>query len=376
VDYLRKVSRQGAIGCLRICFNDLADVLNNPTDRALAIQRLTALWALNECGLGGLLHALNSPFTGLVVGSIAMICIALICSLSGHSWKAVMTSLVIVLIIKGLVSPHSSPTAYVAVAFQGVSGALIFRYVPGLLAGSLFFFTLGQVESAMQRLIMLTLLYGQSLWNAVDIWGKWVGDKWGVVLPASSSTMIIVLYLLIHVAAGLLVGWWCYRIIRTIQRQWGDTAYQLTLSAEDRKAFMPGARSASGPWKRLALLATLIMLITLAYGVLPGENDWQKAMVSILRVVVILVLWFVFIAPMMVRFMHRLLRHKRQQLAAEVTQVMDMFPALLWILDKAWTETRNEGAWTRGQAFLTRALLYALQYKTHDADPGRAGEER
>jgi hypothetical protein len=118
------------------------------------------------------------------------------------------------------------------------------------------------------------------------------------------------------------------------------------------------------------------MLITVAYGVLPGENDWQKAMVSILRVVVILVLWFVFIAPMMVRFMQRVLRRRQQQLAAEVSQVMDMFPALLWILDKAWTETRAEGPWTRGQAFLTRALLYALQYKTHDTDPGRAGEER
>src|SRR5690606_29531378 len=94
-------------------------------DRTLAIQRLTALWALNECGLGGLLHALNSPMTGLLVGSIAMVCIALICSLADDKWRTVMSSLLIVLIIKALVSPHSSPTAYVAVAFQGVTGALI-----------------------------------------------------------------------------------------------------------------------------------------------------------------------------------------------------------------------------------------------------------
>ena len=41
-------------------------------ERTIAIQRLTALWALNECGLGGILHAVKSPFTGLVLGSIAM----------------------------------------------------------------------------------------------------------------------------------------------------------------------------------------------------------------------------------------------------------------------------------------------------------------
>ena len=90
-------------------------------ERVIAIQRLTALWALNECGLGGILHALQSPFTGLLVGSIAMICIALICAFAEKKWQAAMTSLAIVLVIKALVSPHSTPTAYIAVAFQGVT---------------------------------------------------------------------------------------------------------------------------------------------------------------------------------------------------------------------------------------------------------------
>src|SRR5690606_7311981 len=142
-----------------------------------------------------------------------------ICSLADDKWRTVMSSLLIVLIIKALVSPHSSPTAYVAVAFQGVTGALIYRTVPGLLPGSLIFFTLGQLESAMQRLIMLTLIYGQSLWEAVDIWGRWVADKWDVILPVSSSRLMIYSYLGLHVVAGLLVGWACYRIILSIRRQ-------------------------------------------------------------------------------------------------------------------------------------------------------------
>ena len=133
-------------------------------ERVLAIQRITALWALNECGLGGILHALQSPFTGLLVGSIAMICIALICAFAEKKWQAVMTSLAIVLVIKALVSPHSTPTAYIAVIFQGVSGAFIYRYIPGLLFGSVLFACLGLIESAVQRLLVLTILYGNSLW--------------------------------------------------------------------------------------------------------------------------------------------------------------------------------------------------------------------
>ena len=46
--------------------------------KVLAIQRLTALWAFAESGLGGMLHALQLPFTGLIVGGLSVIIITLI----------------------------------------------------------------------------------------------------------------------------------------------------------------------------------------------------------------------------------------------------------------------------------------------------------
>ncbi len=46
--------------------------------RQLAVQRLTALWAFSESGLGGILHALQMPFTGLLVGGMAILLISLI----------------------------------------------------------------------------------------------------------------------------------------------------------------------------------------------------------------------------------------------------------------------------------------------------------
>ncbi len=42
------------------------------------IHKLTALWALNESGLGGFLHVFNTPFTGLIVGGISILLISLI----------------------------------------------------------------------------------------------------------------------------------------------------------------------------------------------------------------------------------------------------------------------------------------------------------
>lgn len=345
-------------------------------DRTLAIQRMTALWALAECGLGGVLHALNSPFTGLVVGSVAMLCIALIGSLSDYRWKTVMTSLVVVLVIKGLVSPHSSPTAYIAVAFQGVTGALILRFLPGL-PGLVLFFVLGQLESAVQRLLVLTLLYGKPLWEAIDLWGEWVAGKWGMVLSFSSSTLLIGIYLAIHVLVGILVGWWAHRIHRTIRTRWGDPAYTLILSPEDRKAIALDPNRRRDPRRRWMMFIVLVGIITAAYVLAPGESHWGKALWAVVRAGTILALWFLFLAPWLIRLLQRFLHRRHEQLAGTIARTMDLFPALLWILDKAWRETRGRSAIGRSGEFLTRSLLYILQFQYHGgSDPDGAGSQR
>jgi hypothetical protein len=348
----------------------------NQQDNTIAIQRLTALWALNECGLGGILHAFNSPFTGLLVGSMAMVCITFICSLAQHKWRTVMTSLIIVLIIKALVSPHSSPTAYVAVAFQGVTGALIYRTIPNLLVGSLFFFTLGLLESAMQRLIMLTVIFGKALWEAINIWGKNVAEKWDLIIPVTSSQLLIYLYLSIHLVVGLLMGWITWRAVKAVRKRWGDARYQLQLDADDRKDFTRGNGKRRRRWMRYVMLLLILLMIPLAYSqVVSSENAIKTGLITLLRVSIILILWFVFVAPLFIRLLQSFLKKKHQPLAADVSRTMDMFPQLLWIIDKAWKETSGLRFINRWKSFVILAMVYVLQYKTvydpdtHGADP-------
>ena len=58
--------------------NTVNNLIYLKTQRLNAIQRLTALWAFTESGLGGIMHALQIPFTGLLVGGMAVIMISLI----------------------------------------------------------------------------------------------------------------------------------------------------------------------------------------------------------------------------------------------------------------------------------------------------------
>ena len=98
--------------------------------RLAAIQRLTALWAFAESGLGGLMHALQIPFTGLVVGGMAVMIISLIAEISEHDHKQVLKSALVVLIVKAMVSPYTPFPAYIAVSFQAMLGYALFSLFP------------------------------------------------------------------------------------------------------------------------------------------------------------------------------------------------------------------------------------------------------
>ncbi len=334
------------------------------TGHAIAIQRLTALWALNECGLGGFLHAINSPFTGLLVGSIAMLCIAGICFFAENKWQTVMASLVIVLIIKGLVSPHSTPTAYIAVTFQAVTGALIYRSIPNLAISSILFATLGLLESAFQRLLTLAILYGNPLWKAIDMWGSYVTTRWNMILPLPTSQMMIIAYVLIYFLSGIIVGWMIYRLLNMTMKKWNDPRFQVVLNSQNRRELF----SSSGykkKWKRWVAFLLLMMMIILAYIFFDEKNSFS-GLIAIARAILLLTLWFLFIGPWIMKRIQRYLDKKHQHLASQISATMDVFPYLLWILDITWKETSHLAGFRRVKTFVSDTFMYILQFRTTD----------
>ena len=92
-------------------------ISNNEIDSKLAVERLTVLWALTESGLGGMMHAFRLPFTGLLVGGVAIILIIMLAHYSNNNVQQILKALIIVLIVKISVSPHSPLGAYLAVSF-------------------------------------------------------------------------------------------------------------------------------------------------------------------------------------------------------------------------------------------------------------------
>src|SRR5688572_9488138 len=86
--------------------------------------RLVAFWVVCEAFAGGIMHAAKIPFTGMVVSSLAVTSIALIAYFIPTK-SAILKATIIVAFFKLALSPHSPPTAYIAVFFQGYLGYIL-----------------------------------------------------------------------------------------------------------------------------------------------------------------------------------------------------------------------------------------------------------
>ncbi len=168
---------------------------------------LIVLWALAESGIGGLLHALHLPFTGIFVGGFALISISLIAWYNDDP-KAILKALSIVLAVKLLASPHSPWQAYVAVAFQGFMGYLLYLQKSHFKAKTITFAIICLLESAFQKWMIAVLIFGTDFFIAIDKSAINVADSLGFQLSTSLVLWVFVSYTFLHLLVGIFLGIW------------------------------------------------------------------------------------------------------------------------------------------------------------------------
>ena len=237
------------------------------------IDKLTALWALNESGLGGFLHVFNTPFTGLIVGGIAILLISLIAYYAEHKIQAILKALIIVLIIKMAVSPYSPFGAYVAVSFQALFGALLFSKFSWKGATLIVLGVVTFLESAIQKLFILTIVYGEGLWEAINLYGIWVQGKMNFVSETSATSVLVTLYLFIYGICGILAGVFIKSIIKIIAHKKKDSFYIEPADLNPEKNTSKVSLKTKVIWIWLVTVAVIVLAFVFFGGDLFG---WKK----------------------------------------------------------------------------------------------------
>lgn len=326
--------------------------------RINAIQRLTALWAFTESGLGGIMHALQIPFTGLLVGGMAVIMICLIAEFSEHSYRQILKSVIVVLIVKAMAAPFTPVTAYLAVSFQALLGFLVFSLLRVNYISIVLLSVIAMLESAIQKLLILTLFFGQSLWKAMDNMVAFAGKQLGY-LVSNGSLWIMAVYLIIYVVGGFFIAWLAWRTIKNF-----DTAnphFALKESSTGNSEITNSITIATKhSYKKIWLLLFVMVILSalLFFFAKDAKQGWVEVIKTITWTLSAMLIWFVLIGPLFTKSIQKLLKKKESRYSDEVAKVLSFLPVLGRLTNAAWQQSKLHRGFKRWQFFFT-ALIYA-----------------
>lgn len=295
--------------------------------------RLIALWVFCEAMLGGIIHGFKIPVSGLVVGSSAVICICLI-GWYAPARGAILKATLIVAVFKMMLSPQAPPTAYIAVFFQGLLGELLLRNKKYYRAACLSLAILALLESAMQRILVLTIIYGNDFWQVLNDSIYSFGGQAGT----DYSFFLITWYVLVHLIAGVLVGVWAgilpqrIALLNRLQEQYPVPA-----------AATPPLRALQTKKRNTARIFFFIIWIVLLVLYLQSVLDPPQALLPthvslriLARSFIIILSWYFFIGPLLRKFLQRWLQQKQRQSARQVEQVMGQLPWIQHLVLQSW----------------------------------------
>lgn len=329
-------------------------------DDTRAVERLTALWALNECALGGVMHAFRLPFTGILVGGLSVLLITLIALFAQNIWPTLIKSLTIVLLIKLAVSPYTPIPAYFAVSFQAFLGILLYRIFSINKVTIVALCVLTFLESALQKLFTLTIIFGQSFWNAVDVYLDWVANQFSFLAVSLTSKTLIYAFLGVYIFSGFVAG---FLIIKTIKLVELATISPLNIEFDKMPTeFNSKKKSKKKNWYYF-LIILILVLLPMSY--LSDESQaWQKAMYLVFRSLTILIIWYTLFGPFLLKVLYKTLSKKRVFYQADLQNIETIVPSLKLIVYHSWNECRHYKGFNRMSQFLAKSIVYSLYFDT------------
>jgi hypothetical protein len=287
--------------------------------------RLIALWGICEAMIGGIIHGLNLPVSGLVVGSCAVICITLIGFYHPHR-GAIVKATLIVAIFKMMLSPHSPFPAYLAVFFQGITGELIFRIPLRHSARCVIFASIALLESGIQRILVMTIIFGKDLWIAVD---AFINGLTGQQERTAYSVYIALGYVFMHIIAGVIIGLFAAKIPEMIRNP-AIPMVNITVTDED---------TASGKKKkktRIGLMITWVVVSVLILYAYSAQNETSQAVRVLLRGLFIILIWVLLIQPLLTIWIKRWLQKKQSAFKNELGAITTLLPFMKSLLVESW----------------------------------------
>ncbi len=318
----------------------------------LSVPKLIALWAFSESALGGILHAFQFPFSGLLLAGFA---VTIICAIGYNSEKPsqdILFGTMIAIAVKLSLSPHSPITAYLAVGFQGSCGAAFFYFQKHNKFAYIMFGCIALVESALQKLITLWLIFGNALWNSINITANQIIISLGGKENYQYSLFFLLIYSLIYASWGAIIGTWAYRLparIKNVDR----SAVQLYANSN----ISYNQNSGGIFW---SIVICLLFIMSAYLFILGGTSE--NLIWIIARPFIIISVWYFIFHPICLYFIKKFVKNQGGSIANAVANIQTQIPKLRKMTQQAagYTSVNYTGI-TRIQYFIIILILLACE---------------
>jgi hypothetical protein len=267
-----------------------------------------------------------------------------------------------------VVSPHSPLTAYLAVSLQGVLGFLLFstnRFykLSALMLGLLVLFF-----SGVQKIIVLTILFGNTLWESLDIFIKQVSkEMFNINHPEINyGYMLIAVYVLLHLSAGLFIGLYAGKLPQKI-----NYYKNLIPASIENKTGEEIPRKEKRKKKSWFLRPTGIFVIVLSAGVIIlsylspelEENVAMSVVIMLIRSLAITFVWYTLLAPTAKKFFQKFVAKRKSEYSRELEEIISMFSQFRAIVNYCWKLSKDKKRYKRIRYFLSTSFYYLLLSK-------------
>ena len=333
-------------------------------EERISFLRITALWAFSESAFGGILHALKIPFRGLFIASAAVLFISLL-ALFAKDNKEILKATIIVILIKAVVSPHSPLTAYFAVSLQGILGYLLFSTIRLYKLSALLLGILVLFFSGMQKIVVLTILFGNTLWESLNIFIRQISiELFNITLSEINyGYLLLTLYVSLHLSAGLFIGIYAGNLPKKIKHYKNiisplidDSIGELIPEKEKHKK------------KSWFLRPTGIFILLLSAGVIVlsyvstdlDENVAASVILMLVRSVLITFIWYTVLSPIAKKLFLKFVTKRKLKYSKDLDEIISMFPEFKKIVNTCWKDSGDKKGLKRLRYFLASSFYCLL----------------
>jgi hypothetical protein len=362
----------------------MSDVYTNNTkhdpvlsEKYINIDIIIALWALSEATLGGVLHAFRIPLTGLFINSAAVLYMVLIAS-SAQKKGVVLKATIVVMIVKGMVSPHTPLNAFIAVGFQGLMGEYLLRSRRFFVPASILLGLVTLLQSAVQKIIVLTIVYGNNLWQSIDVFGNFVIRQIPFINTdiknLEISFWLIAAYIFLHLVAGFSIGFLATKVPPWIEKEVKHEKERHKIQSMNEMENIKVTKKKK-IWllkpSTFAIFILAVLLILLSY-TLPEISERQgiQSVIMIIRSVCIMLLWYTLVSPVFIKLYKKYLNSKKHIYSHQVQKTIQILPTLRLIVYQKWNQSREYSGLKRLITFIQLSLISILsaEYYTNETD--------